>query len=99
MINSANKMGKPINIVNIKKISKKTPPPDLPAIYGNFQIAPNPIADPAVAKIKPSFEAHCSCCFIFLLLVHYLQTYLLYLNHADRKSTRLNPSHVSISYL
>src|SRR5690625_419600 len=65
IINSASKIGIPMKIVKSKKIKKNAPPPDLPAIYGNFQIAPSPMADPAVARINPSLDVHCSvCCFI-----------------------------------
>src|SRR5690625_6038408 len=62
IINSASKMGKPINKVKMIKIKKNAPPPETPTIYGNFHIAPRPIAEPAVAKINPNFELHCSCC-------------------------------------
>ena len=42
-------------IKKIHKINSKinTLPPLLPAIYGNFQIAPKPTALPAAANIKP----------------------------------------------
>ena len=31
----------------------------MPAMYGNFHIAPSPIADPALAKINPVDVFHC----------------------------------------
>jgi hypothetical protein len=37
---------------------KNAPPPLVPATYGNFQMAPNPIAAPADARIKPSRDDH-----------------------------------------
>jgi len=40
-------------MVKIKNMNKNAPPPYIPAIYGNFHIAPNPIAEPALARIKP----------------------------------------------
>ncbi|CEY35605.1 Uncharacterised protein [Streptococcus pneumoniae] len=61
--NSANNSGKPINNVKPMKIRKNAPPPPMPAIYGNFQIAPRPIAEPAAANTKPNFDVHC-CEFI-----------------------------------
>mgnify|MGYP007026321374 CR=1 FL=1 len=33
-------------------------PPFVPAMYGNFQIAPRPTAEPALAKIKPMRDPH-----------------------------------------
>jgi hypothetical protein len=51
-------MGAPISNVNKMKSRKKAPPPFSPVIYGSFQMAPNPIADPAAARINPSFEVH-----------------------------------------
>ena len=36
----------------------KAEPPLLPAMYGNFQMAPKPTAEPALAKIKPKREPH-----------------------------------------
>src|SRR5690625_6803496 len=59
-MNSASRIGNPMKIVKNKKIRKKAPPPDIPVIYGNFQIAPRPIAEPAADKMKPSFDVHCS---------------------------------------
>ncbi len=58
MINSANRSGNPIKIVNKINNAKNAPPPLVPVTYGNFHIAPRPIAAPADAKIKPRREDH-----------------------------------------
>ena len=34
----------------------KIDPPLVPAMYGNFQIAPRPTAEPAEARMKPRRE-------------------------------------------
>lgn len=34
----------------------KTEPPFVPAMYGNFQMAPRPTAEPALARMKPRRE-------------------------------------------
>ena len=36
----------------------KAPPPLTPAQKGNFQIAPRPMAEPALAKMNPKRELH-----------------------------------------
>ena len=44
---------------------KAAPPPSY-ALPGNFQIFPNPTAEPAVARINPRLLAHCArCCVPF----------------------------------
>src|SRR5699024_3075023 len=64
-VNSIINNGNPTSNVNIKNINKKAPPPYIPAIYGNFHIAPSPIADPALANMKPSEDFHCdSLCIV-----------------------------------
>ncbi len=55
IINSAMSTGKPIKNVHKTNNKIKTLPPLVPAIYGNFQMAPSPIALPAAAKIKPPY--------------------------------------------
>ena len=46
-------------MVEMRKTSRKPPPPFAAVMYGNFQTAPSPMAEPADARIKPSFEPHC----------------------------------------
>jgi len=58
MINSEMSIGSPINKVNATKMRKNAPPPLIPVTYGNFQIAPKPIAAPAEDKMNPSFDDH-----------------------------------------
>ena len=36
--------------------SMKMEPPFVPAIYGNFQMAPRPTAEPADARMNPTLE-------------------------------------------
>lgn len=38
----------------------KPAPPLAPAQNGNFQIAPKPIAEPALARMNPIRELHCA---------------------------------------
>ena len=45
--------------IQIKYIRTNAPPPFSPAIYGNFQILPKPIAEPVTASIKVNLDDHC----------------------------------------
>ncbi len=58
MVTAKRRKAEPINKVNTTKMSKNAPPPLIPVTYGNFQIAPSPLAAPADDKINPSFNDH-----------------------------------------
>src|SRR5699024_11899769 len=80
--NSASKIGRAMKIVRRMKIRKNAPPPDIPLMYGNFHIAPRPIADPAAAKIKPNFDVHCSFdCFMIDSLIYNLKNRYYYIDY------------------
>ncbi len=59
IMNSAISKGNPtMTVKNINK-RKNAPPPFIPVIYGNFQMATSPITAPADDKIKPNLDDHC----------------------------------------
>src|SRR5699024_1180304 len=71
-----------MKIVKIMKIKKNAPPPVIPVMYGNFHIAPRPIADPAAAKIQPNFDVNCSFdCFMIVSLVYNLKHSYYYIDY------------------
>src|SRR5699024_12842643 len=78
IINSDTSIGRPINRVKIMNNKKKAPPPFIPVTYGNFQMAPSPIAAPADANTKANLDVHCSF-FLSMLLLPF--SFFLSFNH------------------
>jgi len=44
--------------MHTRYISTNAPPPFSPAMYGNFQMLPKPMADPVTASMKVSLDDH-----------------------------------------
>lgn len=75
-MNSAIRIGNPIMMVKAINNKKNAPPPLVPVIYGNFQIAPRPMAAPADERINPKRDVH--CCFFCMKLCPLFCISLLY---------------------
>ena len=55
-VSSATMTGKPMKKQQTRKATTKTAPPLSPVMYGKRQMAPNPTAEPAPARMKPVLE-------------------------------------------